>query len=296
MKQTQRQNGDWSSMKPSTDRVRGKRCDRAAEWEVLLYDFAEELTDEKTTKTVRDHIAECEYCRGALEDIRFMTAALRESVPEPKADISARVMAAIRAEEESDGHMVLQTIDAQTGRVLSNTDTGKKHGIRRIARVVSGIAAVILVVFGLVYVLPLLRMGAGTAAGTQEILGEMQSGEDDRFSGGVFVGSTTQTTEEPTADEPLMTETVQQRLPVVLRIAGLSDERLWDVLSVLTTADGDPVTVLRTEDGYLISPLSAFEEAQKLLAAAYPELGVEIIRAETMPDSYTEDAFYIQIN
>lgn len=296
MKQTQRQNGEWSRMKPSADRGRGQRCDRAAEWEVLLYDFAEGLTDEKTTQTVREHLAECEYCRCALEDIRFMTAALRESVPEPKADISARVMKAIRAEEESGGHMVLQTIDAQTGRVLSSTDTGKKHGIRRIVRAVSGIAAAILVVFGLMYVLPWLRMGAGTASGTQDILGEMQSGEDDRFSGGVFVGSTPQTTEEPTAGEPLTAETEQQRFPVVLRIAGLSDEHLWEVLSVLTTADGGPVTVLHTEDGYLISPLSAFEEAQKLLAAAYPGLGMEIIRAETVPESYTEDAFYIQIN
>ena len=68
------------------------------------------------------------------------------------------------------------------------------------------------------------------------------------------------------------------------------------MLSLLTTADGDPVTVLHTEDGYLISPLSAFEEAQKLLAAAYPGLGMEIIRPQTVPESYTEDAFYIQIN
>lgn len=294
MKQTQRQNGEWSRMKPSADRGRGQRCDRAAEWEVLLYDFAEGLTDEKTTQTVREHIAECEYCRCALEDIRFMTAALRESVPEPKVDISARVMKAIRAEEESGGRMVTETLDVRTGRVLSRTK--EASGIRRIVRAVSGIAAAILVVFGLMYVLPWLRMGAGTASGTQDILGEMQSGEDDRFSGGVFVGSTPQTTEEPTADAPLMTETVQQRFPVVLRIAGLSDERLWDVLSVLTTADGGSVTVLHTEDGYLISPLSAFEEAQKLLAAAYPGLGMEIIRPQTVPESYTEDAFYIQIN
>ena len=294
MKQKQRQNGEWNSRKPSADTGRGQRCERAAEWEVLLYDFAEGLTDEKTEWAVREHIAECAYCRGALEDIRFMTAALRESVPEPKTDISARVMAAIRAEEESCGRMVTETLDARTGRVLSRTK--ETSGIRRIVRAVSAMAAAILVVFGLMYVLPLLRMSTGAASGTQDILGEMQCGEEDRFSGGVFVGSTQQTAEERYADGALNTESVQEFRPVILRIAGLSDEQLRNILSVLTTADGAPAAVLETEDGYRISPLSAFEEAQKQLAAAYPGYGIEIIRAETVPDSYTDDSFYIQIH
>lgn len=271
-----------------------KHCDRAAEWEPLLYDFAEGLTDEKTGQEVRRHIAECAYCRGALEDIRWMTAALRESALEPKTDISARVMDAIRAEEESGGRIVAQTVDARTGRVLSSPK--EKYSIRRIMRTVSGIAAALLLVFGLIYIVPLLRMGSGTASGTQDILGEMQSGEDDRFSGGVFVGGDPAMTAETVSAE-IGTEVIltQTQYPVILRVVGVSDEQLETVLSDLTAADGTPATFSKTRDGYLVAPLSAFETAQELLAQTYPWLGMEIIRAEELPDSYTEDAFYIQI-
>lgn len=270
------------------------RCDRAAEWEPLLYDFAEGLTDEKTGQEIKRHIAECAYCRGALEDIRWMTAALRESAPEPKTDISARVMDVIRAEEESDGRIVTQAVDVRTGRVLSSPK--EKRGIRVVLRTVSGIAAAMLVVLGLMLVVPLLRAGSGTASGTQDILGEMQSGEDDRFSGGVFVGCdpamTAETVSAETGTEIIPAETQN---PVILRIVGLSEERLVTVLSDLTAADGTPATFTKTRDGYLVAPLSAFETAQGKLHAAYPALGIEIVRAEETPQSYTEDAFYIQI-
>ncbi len=296
MKQTHRQNMERDC---GTDRLsekgRGSRCDRAAEWELLLYDFAEGLTDEKTGQEVQRHLAECAYCRGALEDIRWMTSALRTSVPEPKTDLSARVMDTIREDEESGGRIVAQAIDVRTGRVLAAPT--EPHGTHRLIRIVSGIAAVFLLVIGLIYVVPLLRTGSGAASGTQDILGEMQSGEGDRFSGGVFIGDIPQTTEDTAYDASVDKSDPQQAgMPVILRITGLTEAQLSAELSALTAADGTRITVTETGDGYLVSPLSAFEAAQACLQAAYPMMGIEIVRAETVPDSYTADAFYIQID
>lgn len=278
---------------------REARCDRAAEWEVLLYDYAEGLTDEGTGLAVERHIAECAYCRAALCDIRWMTSALRESVPEPGTDISARVMEVIRgkkdarAEDESSGRVVAQVLDARTGRVTA--DLTRKRGIRGVMRTLGGIAAAVLLVVGMMYVIPLLRAGGGAASGTPDILGQMQSCEDDRFSDGVFVGSPAQTTTETASDtQSGVTVTEENPYPIILRIVGLTGEQLCDVLADLTAADGTAVTVTETADGYLVAPLHAFERAQALLSQAYPGYGIEIIRAEEIPDSYTGDAFYIQ--
>ena len=275
MKQTHGQNEEWSGMTQSPDTGRGQRCDRAAEWEPLLYDFAEGLTDEKTGAAVKEHLAGCTYCRGALEDIRWMRTALRESVPEPKTDLTARVMKTIRAEEESGGRVVTETLDARTGRVI--TSRGGKHSLHRIVRAVSCIAAAVLVVLGLLYVLPLLRMGGGTASGTQDILGEMQSGEDARFSDGVFVGSTPQT---------------EQR--TILLVSGTTESALAALLSQLTAAeDGTAITVTETDDGYLLTPLSALSQVSAILESA--GLRVTLDGAAAAAASDDGDAFYVRI-
>ncbi len=280
-------------------RGNARHCDRAAEWEPLLYDFADGLTDVQTGQAVQRHTAECAYCRGALEDIRWMTSALRESVTEPKYDISARVMEVVRtkknlrAEEETSGRIVTQTVDARTGRVTANASG--KRGIRGVMRTLGGIAAAVLLAAGLMYAVPWLRMGIGTASGTPDILGEMQSCEESRFSDGVFVGDPVLTTAE-TAAGSAVSETVltENQYPVILYVPGLTGEQILSALSSLTAADGTPAEITKTADGYLVSPLHAFEEAQALLIQTYPGHEIEIFRAEIIPDSDTGDAFYIQ--
>ena len=299
MKETRRQE------MPMTESRKLHPCVRAADWEPLLYDYAEGLADRETAASVERHIAECAYCRGALEDIRWMISALQTSVPEPKSDLSARVMETIRAEEEEDGCVIAETVDTRTGRVLNPAG---KRGFGAIVRTVGSIAAALVLVMGLLYVLPLLRAGSGASSGAQDVINEMQKEEDNRFSDGVFVGNTQETAAEtegsafgavpgnktPASSDAPILETTEQGYPVILRMIGLSDARLRDVLSGVTAADGTPVTVTKTADGYLVSPLSAFEEVQAQLHAAYPALGIEIIRAESVPESYHADAFYIQ--
>ena len=300
MKQTHRQNREWNGGMASTPETgRERRCDRAAEWEVLLYDYAEGLTDEGTGLAVERHIAECAYCRAALGDIRWMTSALRESVPEPQTDISARVMEVIRekkdsrAADESGGRIVAQVLDARTGRVTE--DLTHRRGIRGVIRTLGGIAAAVLLIVGMMYAIPLLRAGGGTASGTPDILEQMQSCEDDRFSDGVFVGAPTQTTAETASDTQVrVTAAEEDPYPVILRIAGLTAEQVMAALDTLTASDGTPAHIEKTADGCMVTPLHAFERAQALLSQAYPGYGIEIIRAETIPDTDTGDAFYIQ--
>ena len=83
MKSTRRQNQISDSGRMPAEHRRPQPCIRAADWEPLLYDYAEGLTDRETAASVERHIAECDYCRGALEDIRWMMSALQTSVPEP---------------------------------------------------------------------------------------------------------------------------------------------------------------------------------------------------------------------
>lgn len=307
MKSTRRQNQISDSGRMPAEHRRPQPCIRAADWEPLLYDYAEGLADRETAASVERHIAECDYCRGALEDIRWMMSALQTSVPEPQNDVVSRVMKTVRAEEEEHGHVIAETVDTRTGRVLSSPN--QRRGVRRLLRTVGSLAAALVIVIGLIYVLPLLKSGSGASSGVQDVIREMQDSEESSFSGGVFVGGTPTETAETEADafgavtgnkspavsEPVLEQTPETRYPILLRIIGLSDAQLLDVLSALTAADGTPVTVRETSDGYLISPLSAFETAQQQLHAAYPALGIEIVRAETVPESYTEDSFYIQI-
>ena len=308
MKSTRRQNQISDSGRMPAEHRRPQPCIRAADWEPLLYDYAEGLADRETAASVERHIAECDYCRGALEDIRWMMSALQTSVPEPQNDVVSRVMKTVCAEEEEHGRVIAETVDTRTGRVLSSPD--QRRGVRRLLRTVGSLAAALVIVIGLIYVLPLLKSGSGASSGAQDVIREMQDSEESSFSGGAFVGSTPTTeaaeteadafgavtgNKSPAVSEPVLEQTPENRYPIVLRIIGLSDAQLRDALSALTAADGTPITVRETADGYLISPLSAFETAQQQLHAVYPAFGIEIVRAETVPESYTDDAFYIQI-
>lgn len=303
MKHTQQQN-------PTTELRRTQRCPRSSEWEPLLYDYAEGLADEQTRAAVEGHLASCAYCTAAMEDIRWMISALKSTAPEPREDLTKRVMARIRTEEEENGRVIAEALDARTGRILPDrTGTPLGRSVRRVSRMLGGIAAALVLVIGLVYLVPLLRSGSGAASSLSDILGEMQT-DDGSFADGVFVGGRDETeavtdavgigavqgSKEPAVSDTVLIETPADGMPVILRITGLSAERLQTVLSGLLTADGAPLVVTQTDDGYLVSPLSAFESAHEALRAAYPELGIEIVRAQTRPASYTDDAFYIQIS
>ena len=278
MKVTQRQNGvSENSDVRLSDGIQLHPCDRAADWEPLLYDYAEGLADEETGAAVQRHLEECAYCRGAFADIRWMTLALRQSVPEPKTDLGARVMETIRAQDDLNGRVFTEQIDVQTGRVLSSSSD--KRGIRRLLNTIGYVAASLVLIIGLFYAVPLLRAGGGaSSSGTQEILLDMQSGAEDTLHDGVVVGTA------QNADEA-----------VTLQVSGITEAGLAELLSQLTvTLDGYSITVMETDDGFQLTPLSALAQVTAMLVSE--NLQVTAVHAETASVSPApEDAFYIQI-
>ena len=160
-------------------------CSRAEHWELLLYEYAEEQASPQTRTAVENHIRECAYCRGALADIRFMMAALHTAAPEPTEDLTARVMKSIRREEEENGRVTAQAVDADTGRVLSAPGSR----IAGIARLLGGIAAVLALVLGLRILSPL--MSGGTSGAASDVIGELQNqtAGSGTFADGVFYAS-----------------------------------------------------------------------------------------------------------
>ena len=272
----------------TSDQRRLQPCDRAAEWEPLLYDYAEGLADDASRTEVRRHLAQCAYCRGALEDIRWMVSALQTSVPEPKTDISSRVMEAIRAEEEQNGRVITETVDVRTGRVLS--DSSEERGVHRILRTLGGIAAAVVLVFGLMYVLPFLRTESGAASGTQDILYEFQTGADGSFIGGVFVGNPSETGSENGTGEWYGETSASEasRQIAVIRVKGADRERVMQLLQSLTDG-GKPVTVFSSEDGFFVSPQSVMAEAMEMLQDA--GLTADVLHEADIP----EDPFFVWI-
>lgn len=258
MKVTQRQNGvPENSGIRLADGMRLPPCDRAADWEPLLYDYAEGLIDKETGAAVQRHLEECPYCRGAFADIQWMTSALKASVPEPKTDLGARVMETIRVQEDINGRAFTEQIDAQTGQVLSSPSD--KRGIRHLVNAVGYAAAVLLLVIGLFYVVPLLRVGSGTSsAGTQEILHEPQS-----------------------------------EMNVVLLVSGMPETELASLLSQLVvTPDGYSITVTDTDDGFLLAPLSALAQVTAMLESE----GLQVTETEDRSAAViAEDAFFIRM-
>ncbi len=280
-------------------------CPHAEKWEPFFYDCTEGLADKETAEAVRQHITECAYCRARFADIRMMTAALKASVPEPKPGLHSRIMNAVDAEEEKNGRVITETVDLRTGRVLSDL-TGK----RGLAGIVSGIAAALIVVIGLVYLLPFLRVSSGTSSGAQEIIGEMQDVVDSQFSDGVFVGTATPADPANPAEtqsvgsdfgaipgnkSPAQAETaVMQRYPVVLDVWSADKAEVLRLLAPLAAADETPAELTETEDGILVSPLAVYKEAAALLDAA--NLTVVVSKAmESAENGVFDDAFYIQI-
>ena len=279
-------------------------CADAQAWESVFYDCAEGLADQDTAAAAERHIAECAYCRARFADIRMMAAALKSSVPEPKPGLHSRIMNAVAAEEEQNGRVITETVDLRTGRVLSGL-TGR----RGLLSTVSGIAAALIVVIGLVYLLPFLRAGSGTASGAQEIIGEMQETDGSQFSDGVFVGTSSPADAADTAGtapegssfgaipghkSPAQAETAAvQRCPVVLEVWGADRAEILRLLTPL--AASDPAAELTEEaDGILVSPLPLYKEAAAMLDAA--DLTVVISEAGTpLADGTLDDAFYIQI-
>lgn len=257
MKMTQRQDGGAEQMQVRmSDGMRLQPCDRAADWEPLLYDYAEGLADEETGAAVQRHLEECPYCRGALADIQWMTSALKASVPEPKTDLSARVMETIRAQEDINGRVFTEQIDARTGRTLSSPSD--EHRIRRLINTVGYLAASLLLVIGLFYAVPLLRMRSGAASGTQEILHEQQS-----------------------------------ETPIVLLVSGMRESELASLLSQLVvTPDGYSITVTETDDGFWLEPLSALIQVTAMLESE----GLQVTETEdSSAASVPDDAFCIRI-
>ena len=303
MKKTSRQT--MASEQTGTGRAQYPPCPHAEKWEPLFYDCAEGLADKESADAVRQHITECAYCRARFADIRMMTAALRASVPEPKPGLHSRIMNAVDAEEEKNGRVITETVDLRTGRVLSDLT-----GMRGLAGIVSGIAAALVVVIGLVYLLPFLRVSSGTSSGAQEIISEMQEIIDSQFSDGVFVGTAAPAgTENPAGTQsvgsdfgtipgnksPAQAETaVMQSYPVVLNVWGADKAEILRLLAPLAASDETPAELTETEDGILVSPLAVYKEAAALLDAA--NLTVVISgAAESEEDSISDDAFYVQI-
>lgn len=273
-------------------------CARASEWEPLLYDYAEGLCDGESRAAVRSHLASCAYCSSALEDIRWMMTALRASVPEPPAQLHSRVMDTISAEQTGYGRIITETVDVRTGWVLDEN----RFSMRRMTRMIGGIAAVFVLVVGMLWLLPLMRStGAST---TPEILEELQGGDPGTFSDGVFIGTETEQPQETEANgfgvipgvrEPIETTAeIVQRHAVVITVEGADKAQVLSLLAGLTSADGIAAVLTEEEDGILISPLSVYKAAAERLETA--DLAVTVSNPNpSLADNTLEDAFYIQI-
>ena len=280
-------------------------CADAEKWEPLFYDCAEGLADKETEAAVRGHLAECAYCRACFADIRMMTAALKSGVPEPKPGLHSRIMNAVRAEEDENGCVITETVDLRTGRVLSGL-TGK----RGLVGAISGVAAALILVIGLVYLMPFLRVSSGSSSDAQNIIGEMQDIIGSPFSDGVFVGTSTPADASNSADNgsegssfgtisgsksPAQAETaVGQLYPIVMDVTGADKAQILRILAPLCASDEMTAELIDTDDGILVSPLSLYKEAAALLDAA--DLTVIISEASvSTEDGAVDDAFYIQI-
>ncbi|MBR5870813.1 MAG: zf-HC2 domain-containing protein [Clostridia bacterium] len=288
MKETNRQNA-------VSDRL-GQRtavCPEGMEWEPLLYDLAEGLCDAQTAADTEAHLAACPACRASYAEIRRTVSVLRASAPTPMPGLQARIMERIEEEDEDNGRVVCETVDMRTGRVVAVPHTQR---IRRLVRMLGGIAAVLVLAIGLYCLIPFLPRSSGATSGVQDIIGSLQVGSDNHFSDGVFVGTPKETAAAdsmlvvPEHNAPSVTETAIQQYAVVFDVYGADAAEVLSLLAPL--ADDDPsVRVTAYADGILVSPLSVWRTAASLLDAE--NLTVVIEEGQTASDG--NDAFYIMI-
>ena len=288
MKELHRQN----AVSEHGDRHSGV-CPEGTAWEPLLYDFAEGACDAQIAADVKAHLAACPACRAMYAEIDRTISALRASAPIPARGLQARIMERIEEEDEENGRVVCETVDMRTGRVVSVSQTQR---IRRLVRMLGGIAAAFVLAFGLYSLVPLLPRSSGATSGVQDIIGALQVGSDSHFSDGVFIGAPQETAAAETVlvvpeySAPAMTEAAVQQYAVVFDVSGADAAEVLSLLAPL--ADDDPsVHFTAYADGILVSPLSVWRTAASLLDAE--NLTVVIEEGQTSSDG--NDAFYIMI-
>ena len=123
-------------------------CKEARFWEPKLYDYAEDSCTDEEKIAVEAHLASCPACRENLSGIRWMLAALKESVPDPERDIAGAVAEKIRT--------------GQTGRekVLRPAALSSP---RRWVKIAGGIAAALVLTVGLVSIAPVFFSSSDNA-------------------------------------------------------------------------------------------------------------------------------------
>lgn len=119
----------------------GALCKEARFWEPKLYDYADGSCTDEEKRAVEEHLAACPACRENLSGIRWMMAALKESVPDPERDIAGAVAEKIRTGQT--GHeKVLRPINPSSPR--------------RWVKIAGGIAAALVLTVGLISLAPIL--------------------------------------------------------------------------------------------------------------------------------------------
>ncbi len=118
------------------------QCTKAKYWEPQLYRCAEGCASAEEKAAVDAHLCECPHCRLEMENIRWMLAVVKESVPAPDRDISSAV---------------LDTILANENGIKKEFPLYRRYTWRHAVRLASGAAAAVLLVFGVIRILPYLR-------------------------------------------------------------------------------------------------------------------------------------------
>ncbi|MBP3919525.1 MAG: zf-HC2 domain-containing protein [Clostridia bacterium] len=231
-------------------------CEKAGEWELYLYEYAEGMADDAVKAAVEEHVTTCDSCRRTLTEITEMLFLLREAPAaqqeqtlEPPAHIRQRVMQTVYAEAAQRtaksqhtpaacmqdavqppkklepgiyASVIGDRVFAKRGDlegVQTETDApfilqarAQQRANRRSALIqtVSGLAAILALVIGISYTLPMLSHiygSEGSDSGNSALhrLDAAAEGENaepkenEGFVGGVFVGGTKSAAEEEAA-------------------------------------------------------------------------------------------------
>lgn len=135
-------------MKQQNSTEPGSVCAEARFWESRLFDYADGCCTAEEAASVEAHLAGCAACRTTLAEIRRMSEALKDCVPDPGEALTGAVMAAIGAAQTG----------ACTTEPAEHPEPRPAERSRRLGygiRLAGGIAAAFLLTVGVIRLVPL---------------------------------------------------------------------------------------------------------------------------------------------
>ncbi|MBQ8576989.1 MAG: hypothetical protein IJ449_03340 [Clostridia bacterium] len=178
-------------------------CRDAARWEPFLYEYAERTADDGIRAEIEAHLAECPFCRAQTADIQEMLSALHMTAPRVPETLHSDIMRAVRAEQDGAlsadraGHIESRLVGRRhadgddTPLTVMVRAQSKKNRFAKFSQTAGGIAAVLLLVMGMAYLLPVLsRVGrGGSTSASHDVLTDMEtSGTEALFVVGNVAG------------------------------------------------------------------------------------------------------------